>query len=199
MVTPPGLQVPVYEEKDIDLAETNTKSIIGLWRVGSRSSWSDESDGLPKASNLKLRTEKGAVDAHVVVTSFARDGRPSVDVSSTTGPLTIKMVCPHAAVTANDTDRALNPLDQNGELPFRPARAVQLGNCHCLPAYRFPWSNRELPRLVPLFNPTSAAQHQPDDHDLSVSASTSNTHSICRCTDQGIWQPFLPLQPVFGA
>lgn len=92
MITPPGLAVPVYEEKNIHLFETDAKPIVGLWRVGSQSSWTNESKEHGSADNLKLRTEKGAVNAHVVVTSFARDARPTVDVSSTTGPLTIKMV-----------------------------------------------------------------------------------------------------------
>lgn len=92
MVTPPGLKVPVYEEKDVVVDVTDTKPITGLWRVGSRSSWSDESEGLPMANNLKLHADKGAVDAHVVIASYARDGRPSVDIESTTGPITVKLV-----------------------------------------------------------------------------------------------------------
>lgn len=91
LITPPGLVVPVYEEKNIHLFETDAKPIAGLWRVGSQSSWANEPKERDSADNLKLRTEKGAVNAHVVVTSFARDARPTVDVSSTTGPLTIKM------------------------------------------------------------------------------------------------------------
>ncbi|QRW27082.1 membrane permease [Rhizoctonia solani] len=91
MITPPGLTVPMNEEKNIQITEKANKSIVGLWRIGSRASWSDEPEEHPSSSNIKLRTEKGAIDAHVVVTSYARDDRPQVDVSTTTGPLTIRM------------------------------------------------------------------------------------------------------------
>ncbi|KAJ1310070.1 hypothetical protein OPQ81_006822 [Rhizoctonia solani] len=91
MVTPPGLTVPMDGEKNIQITEKYNKPIIGLWRVGSHASWSDESEERPSASNINLRTEKGAIDAHVVITSFARDDRPRVDVSTTTGPATIRM------------------------------------------------------------------------------------------------------------
>ncbi|CAE6348037.1 unnamed protein product [Rhizoctonia solani] len=91
MITPPGLTVPMSEEKNIQVTEKANKPIVGLWRVGSRASWSDESEEHSTSSNIKLRTEKGAIDAHVVVTSYARDDRPQVDVSSTTGPVTIRM------------------------------------------------------------------------------------------------------------
>ncbi|EUC67357.1 hypothetical protein RSOL_501800, partial [Rhizoctonia solani AG-3 Rhs1AP] len=91
LITPPGLTVPMNEEKIIQITEKASKPIVGLWRVGSRASWSDESEGHSSPSNITLRTEKGAIDAHVMITSFARDDRPSVDVSSTTGPLTIRI------------------------------------------------------------------------------------------------------------
>ncbi|KAG8763986.1 hypothetical protein FRC11_007036 [Ceratobasidium sp. 423] len=92
MPTPPGLTVPTNNEKNIQITKKASKPIVGLWRVGSRASWSDESEERPTASNIKLRTEKGAIDAHVVITSFARDDRPRVNVSSTTGPVTIRMM-----------------------------------------------------------------------------------------------------------
>ncbi|CCO26340.1 hypothetical protein BN14_00362 [Rhizoctonia solani AG-1 IB] len=91
MITPPGLAVPTSEDKNIHITEKAGKPIVGLWRVGSKASWSDESEAQSTSSNINLRTEKGAIDAHVVVTSYARDDRPQVDVSTTTGPITIRM------------------------------------------------------------------------------------------------------------
>ncbi|QRV86440.1 hypothetical protein RhiJN_14458 [Ceratobasidium sp. AG-Ba] len=91
MVTPPGLKAPTYDEKDILVKTNEARPITGLWRVGSRSAWSDESEGVPMASNLKLHGEKGAIDAHVVIASYARDGRPNVDIETTTGPITVKL------------------------------------------------------------------------------------------------------------
>ncbi|CAE6509336.1 unnamed protein product [Rhizoctonia solani] len=91
MVSPSKLSVPTSEEKNIQIIEKAGKPIVGLWRVGSRASWSDESEENLKDSNIQLRTEKGAIDAHIVITSFARDDRPRIDVSTTTGPATIRM------------------------------------------------------------------------------------------------------------
>ncbi|KAG8678421.1 hypothetical protein FRC09_019851 [Ceratobasidium sp. 395] len=94
MRTPPGLYVAVQEDRDIELRATEAKPITGLWRVGTRPAWFEEAettDGLPMASNLKLRSEKGAIDAHVVISSFARDGRPNIDLETTTGAINIKL------------------------------------------------------------------------------------------------------------
>ncbi|KAH7340587.1 hypothetical protein B0J17DRAFT_325921 [Rhizoctonia solani] len=91
MASPSELSVPMSEEKNIQITEKASKPIVGLWRVGTRASWSDESEESLKTSSVQLRTEKGAVDAHVVITSFARDDRPRIDVSTTTGPATIRM------------------------------------------------------------------------------------------------------------
>ncbi|KAG9127104.1 hypothetical protein FRC07_000664 [Ceratobasidium sp. 392] len=91
MVTPPGLRAPVPEDKDIELRVTQADHLTGLWRVGSRSAWSDESEGVPMANNLKLHAERGPIDAHVVIASYARDGRPNVDIETTTGSITVKL------------------------------------------------------------------------------------------------------------
>ncbi|CAE6522211.1 unnamed protein product [Rhizoctonia solani] len=88
MITPPGLAI---KEKNVQISEKAGKPIAGLWRVGSRTSWSDESEEDISPSNINLRTERGTINAHIVITSFARDDRPRVDVSSTTGPITIRM------------------------------------------------------------------------------------------------------------
>ncbi|CAE7153775.1 unnamed protein product [Rhizoctonia solani] len=89
MITPPGLTA--VNEKNILVTEKASKPIVGMWRVGSCASWSNESEEHISPSNIKLRTEKGAIDAHIVVTSFARDDRPCVDVSSTTGSVTVRL------------------------------------------------------------------------------------------------------------
>jgi hypothetical protein len=115
MITPPGLTVPTSEDKNIHITEKAGKPIVGLWRVGSKASWSDESEAQSTSSNINLRTEKGAIDAHVVVTSYARDDRPQVDVSTTTGPITIRMVSVllDTRLSLPESDQRSGTLDSN--------------------------------------------------------------------------------------
>lgn len=88
--------VPLYEE-DHQRTETGSRPISGLWQVGSRATWAGDT----QANDLKLTTKKGAIDARVAIDRLTCDNRPSIDVSSVSGSLTIRLASPVCLVSGH--------------------------------------------------------------------------------------------------